>query len=105
MSQTIFIPVDVMVAHLNELLLRDRESVMQLINHRVYTENKEFAEGDFPIVMSQVSETRYRYGIIGVLNGMVLGGKVAAAYYDDALTQLSHFEAKYQEFPNVIEGE
>ncbi|WPJ72084.1 hypothetical protein DEEACLCL_00067 [Salmonella phage CRW-SP2] len=105
MKQTIFIPVDVMVAHLNELLVRDRESVMQLVNYRVHTGNKEFAESDFPIVMAQINENEYRYGIVGVLNGMVVGGRIAAVYHDDALTRLSHFEAVYAEFPNVIKGE
>lgn len=105
MKQMIFVPVDVMVAHLNGLLKADPEAIAELVGHRIVTENRTLVDGDYPIVMAPVSETQYRFGIVGVLNGMVVGGKVAAAYVDEELTRLSHFEAKYNEFPNEVEPE
>lgn len=104
MKQLIFVPVDVMVAHLNGLLEADPEAIAELVGHRVVTAKRDFIDGDYPIVIAPVDETHYRFGIVGVLNGMVVGGRVAAAYIDKEQTQLSHFKAFYNEFPNK-EGE
>lgn len=103
MKQLIKVPLDMMVEHLNELLKCDPSSVAELVNHRVTTENMEFVNGEFPIIMAPVDDKRYRFGIIGVLNGMVVGGRIAAIYHDDELTQLSHFLAVYEGFENLLE--
>lgn len=103
MKQIIKVPVDMMVEHLNELLKCDPTSVAQLVNHRVTTENMAFVNSKFPIIMAPVDEKCFRYGIIGILNGMVVGGIIAAVYHDDELTQLSHFLAVYEGFENLLE--
>ena len=65
-----FITNQFIIQYLNELLEFDRESISELFQQHVIFEIKELSD-EPRLIVRQVSEDLYSYGVLGILNGMI----------------------------------
>ncbi len=74
---------------LNEIVKTDRESISSLIQNRVKCSN-ELAEKDIPLVIGLAPNggKDYEFGVLGLINGIIDCG-VIAANYDENMNLLN----------------
>lgn len=67
------------VKHLNELLLLDRNAITAIAGYRVVA-NNDLADSDNIIVGIKPDTGEFHFGVVGMLNGLVEGGRIGAEW-------------------------